>query len=136
MSSPTPANTPYIYKARRERGVWLRIWLAASTIFTLIASLLVVQILNALASRPEITVPTNKWISIGLFSMMILATLVFLRAIALWRKWGVYGMVVVSLISPLIKQELTTINIVDWIAPFVQIGVVILLMSNRWDDFN
>jgi presenilin-like A22 family membrane protease len=130
-------SQPYKYSPhfQRERSGCLNLWLIASIAFTLFAGFLIVQILNTLASRPEITVPDNTWINILLFSAIIVSTLVFLRAIVLWRKWGVYGMVVVSIVSPFIKQGLMMVSIWDWIAPFIQIGLLLFLVSSSWDNF-
>src|SRR5688572_25122347 len=128
-----PDNQAKTYKAGwqtrriRERSGCLNLWLGASAFFAAVSGWVLFQILNAIANQPEQPVADGKWLAILLFSIMIVATLIFLRAIVLWRKWGVYGMVVVSLASPFIKQALVRTNASDLIAPFVQLLILFFL---------
>lgn len=107
----------------RYRGFWLTAWIIASGLLSAAALFIIA------ASR------VNNPIILLLAGLSVV-NLISLGGIWQWKKWGAYGSVAVTIISPIFEVMFARPTIADCIAPFVQIGILYLLVMNRWSDFD
>lgn len=62
--------------------------------------------------------------------------IVFVVGIFDWRKWGVYGIVAIVIISPILQIIAGIATTRDYIAPFVQLGLLYYLIHDKWDYYD
>jgi hypothetical protein len=112
------------YKPYRERGGCLLIWL----IFVIGGSSL--AILAILAGGPQaffaamapIVPPMPSWYW-PFDACLLVARLISVIGIAMWKKWGVYGFFGVGIFEGLIGMATSGLNIVLLIAVAIHLGI-------------
>lgn len=107
----------------RQRGFWLTAWIIASG---LLSALVLFLLLDVRSNSPAIPI---------LFFLST-ANLICLGGMWRWKKWGVYGAAAIMIASPFFEAMFSRLAISDCIAPFVQVGILYLLVMNRWSDFD
>lgn len=124
--SSQPQNAPL---PKPERGGCLSIWLAVSALFIIIAFFG----LAGLASEAE-----RQGIGAVIYVLMGMSvlSLVCLYGIYEWKRWGVYGLAAISIISPFVEASLGVADASDCIAPFVQLGILAYLVNDKWMHFD
>lgn len=124
---PHSSNT-----AKPAHNALLLIFLAILAFITLIG---IITFFGTVSSIPLARRQANL-IPLLAVGILLLATLVCLFGVLQWRQWGVYGLATLSFISPVLELLLRTVDPTDWIAPFVQVGILYLLVRKRWDYFD
>lgn len=127
----TPRRSDSPLSGKRERGGCLTVWVAASAIVGVIAVFGFFNLLGVIGRIPT----AARRISIGtlfLFGGLLAAQLVCLWGIWEWKKWGVYGMAAIAIASPFVEGALGVATATDWIAPFIQIGILYFLIKDKW----
>lgn len=124
-----------VAKYKPERGTWLTVWIIASAVLSFVALVTMFQVLRTALGFSERTVPA--YVTTGLLCMntLIILQLVFLFGIWRWKRWGVYGISIIAILSPIAESMAGAVTTGDWLAPFIQIGILWWLVRNRWDDF-
>lgn len=133
-ASATPNQSRYLTSAQRKRGGCLTLWVTVSAIMGVIAAFGFCNLLGVVGRVP----PALRRISIGsmfLLGGLIAAQLVCLWGIWQWKKWGVYGMAAIAIASPFIEGALGIATATDWLAPFIQLGILYFLVKDKWDYF-
>jgi hypothetical protein len=137
----TMNNDPYSYPAsrpppaQRERGGCLTVWLTVSIAVNLIAGFVLCNTFSSISSRPSGSVRPDATIILLFLIGLLVASLTCLWAIWNWKRWGVYGIAAFSIFSPFLEIAFGTATTTDFIAPFIQLGILYFLVKDRWDDF-
>jgi hypothetical protein len=110
----------------KERGGCLTYWLA----YAAIVALLLVYFLSSFVSN-------NPWFLNGSIGITVFQ-IIFIIGIWLWKKWGVFGYAVTTLITPIIAF-LRVSSITDALVSLIQsvslILVLYLLVKPKWQYF-
>lgn len=116
-----------------ERGGCLTFWLGVQALFTGIAA---IYFLNVLGQLGRVRSP-----GLGLY-LLILAALIAgmiacLIGIWRWKRWGVYGIVAISIASFIAEFIFSTptLNITDCLQPIVGNLILYYLIHNQWDYY-
>ena len=141
MNPNSPTTNPSDYmpprpppQSARERGGCLSLWLAASALFGALAVITLLQLWNLVLQTPNAFQRVSPVVLV-LFSALIIGLLVCLGGIWNWKRWGVYGAALCSIVSPFVESAMGVANAQDWIAPIIQIAVLWYLVKDKWDDF-
>ena len=139
--TPPPENPlykpPKALALGRERGGCLTAWLGVSLALSLIGAVLFLQVLDGFrpgALRPGFRMPFSSFAVVFMIGLTI-ADIVCLYGTWNWKRWGVYGLVVVAIVSPLAESMLGRAAEADFIAPIVQMVILWLLLRNKWQYF-
>jgi hypothetical protein len=119
----------------RERGGCLTTWLVVSTGVALLSVFLICQTLAVVTGRSGLSLRPGTWLGIIVIGGLFIAHLRCLWGIWAWKRWGVKGIAALSIISPLVEVAFGTATATDFVAPFIQIGILYFLVKDRWDDF-
>jgi len=103
---------------------------SAIALIVLIAA--VVSLFNRMATR---TVPWYYVAGMILAVALFVVILTSLWGIWKWKRWGVYGLVGALIGSVFIKTFLASVSASDCVAPFIQLGILYVLVHDRWDEF-
>jgi mannose/fructose/N-acetylgalactosamine-specific phosphotransferase system component IIB len=74
-----------------------------------------------------------EWL-IPLMGFLCFANIVFAIALLNWKKWGLFGAIVCSIIVFIINLTLG-ISIINLLFGLVGLGILLYLVSRDWDDF-
>ncbi len=118
-----------VIASKPERSGCLTWWLIASVLFSILA---VFQLLNA---GGELTRSGNSQFFVVSVALVVVA-MACLYGIYEWKRWGVYGYVVVGLVGLVLNMVAGTATGPICLAPFVQIGFVWYLVKDIWDQFD
>ncbi|MBI5671665.1 MAG: hypothetical protein HZC41_27035 [Chloroflexi bacterium] len=118
-----------------ERGGCLMTWLVLSAVMTIFALFTFITLLNTVVEKPYVLRGGSPVVLLVL-GVLILANLLFLADIANWKRRGAYGLVVISIASPIVEGILKTATLADFIAPVIQLGILYFLIKGIWDYFD
>lgn len=122
-----------------ERGGCLSLWIVANFalmglgIFTICDALLALSSRNVRFDRLPDT--AQAYMLIGL--ALPLGWGICLIAIWYWKKWGVYGFILLSFLSLGLEIVLSsqTLDAGDFLSPIISNAVLLYVVTNRWNDF-
>ncbi|MBZ0297743.1 MAG: hypothetical protein K8L99_34630 [Anaerolineae bacterium] len=115
----------------QDRGGCLTLWLVVSVGFSVLSlSLILANVLlpwlDSLQGMPLTTFGAI---------FLVIANLYCLWAIWRWKRWGVYGLIVTFIASLIVELMIGTATDADFIAPFIQIGILAFLIKDKWEAF-
>ena len=122
-----------------ERGGCLSLWLIGN--FALVG-LGIFTVCNALVTLSNRNIrfdglpdTAQAFMLIGL--ALPLGWTICLIAIWYWKKWGVYGFILLSFLNLGLEIVLSpqTLNAGDFLSPLISNAVLLYLVINRWNDF-
>lgn len=117
------------YTSKPERGGCLSIWLALSALLNVLAFLALVGLVSTAERR-------GLGFVIYLLLGATLVSLVCIYGMYNWKRWGVYGVAAISIISPIVQIIVGIATVRDYVAPFIQLGVLYYLVKDKWDHFD
>lgn len=118
----------YVY-SKPERGGCLSFWLGASLVVSVMALFVFLGLGSELSRRGF------SWIVLfGFFAVAV--NLACIYGIYKWKQWGVYGFVAASIMSLVLEMISQTVTARDFVAPFIQIGILWYLIKDKWDYFD
>lgn len=140
-NSTTPPLGPSNFQPEevRQRGGCLTIWLGLSLALALISAANLFQLLDYLrpgALRPGAGITSSELIGIIVgYGVLVIGIIASIYGIWHWKRWGVYGMVAVVFVSPVIELMVGDLVPRDCVQPFLQSGFLWFLIRNKWKYF-
>jgi uncharacterized integral membrane protein len=119
---------------RRDRGGCLTLWLSVSIILSIFAIVGILGVFGEV-SRSSLAVQSRAQAGVTLLGLLIVGGLICLFGMLNWKRWGVYGIAATSIISPFIEAMFFRATLTDFVAPFVQIGLLFWLVKDKWEHF-
>ncbi len=120
--------TNYISQ-KPERGGCLSWWLGLSLVVSVLALIFFLGVGQQLSQRGF-----GYLIVFGIVAVVV--NLACLYGIYQWKRWGVYGFAVGSIVSLIVSILGSTATARDFAAPFIQIGLLWYLVKDKWDYFD
>ena len=122
-------NAPNNYKIKPEHGGCLTAWLAVSVLAAIFTIVTLAGIREVAQQRG---IGTLIYILIGASVLHV----VFIVGIFDWRRWGVYGLIAIVIISAVLQIIAGVATTRDYVAPFVQLGLLYYLIHEKWDYYD
>ena len=116
------------------RGLLLSAWLILNLLAAVFAALGNLVLLERL-TRPHAQAQPILLILAAALYLAIAGYIACLIAVYRWKEWGLYGIVVYLIVSPIIEWLLGRADVSDFIAPFVQIAILWRVVGAQRDDF-
>jgi hypothetical protein len=116
-----------------EHGGCLTLWLVVQGLGTVYAAILLMGVFSQVsrARSPALT------IYVAIVTVFIIGTIASLIGIWRWKRWGIYGIVAVSIFSPITEFIFATssFSLLDCAQPFVGNLILYYLVHDKWDHY-
>lgn len=128
--TPTPNSS-----IERQRGGCLTVWLGVSLAIALLGVLSIIQLLDLLrpGALPRGESTSTIWFMIIVLGGLLAGRLASLYAIWNWKRWGVYSLIVVTIVSYFVQHlfpdRTPLLNCLDLLLEFL---ILWLVVRRRW----
>ena len=119
----------------KERGGCLTAYLIVSFAFSLFALYTWFNIFQTLNDNPALRARVPI-IGVVFLLIVIVASLAGVAGTWGWKRWGVYLLGAISIISPVVETILGVATPSDYVAPVIQLLVLYFLVNKRWKEFD
>lgn len=131
-----PSNVKSIHQSREGSGV-LKLWLIGVMLANMVVAYTLWQSVNELSSFGVREVASRASFLLGFLGIWLVMLFVCVVATWKWKRWGVYGIVILTLLNPIVTFLILPIGIRvgDLISPVVQLLILYLLVKAKWHAF-
>jgi hypothetical protein len=116
-----------------EHSGCLTLWVVVQALFTGFAAITFLGILGQFSRIRS----TGLMVFVLILGVIIAGWIVSLIGIWRWKRWGVYGAVTISIISPISEFIFATpsFTMLDCFQPIIGNAILYYLIHNQWDHF-